>query len=61
MIQPLRNTRLLVLLAALITSVVPAEDGPGRVEPVAEEVYRGELIAYPGPWGFMPRLDHSGQ
>ncbi|MBP7431536.1 MAG: hypothetical protein KBC05_19025 [Candidatus Hydrogenedentes bacterium] len=54
-LHELRGTGVFILAAAGLFSVVfgavaHAEDGS-----VAEDVYRGELVAYPGPWGFMPR------
>ncbi len=51
--------KVLLLLAATCLVCVytlpllRADEGLG--ERPAEEVYRGELIAFPGPWGFMPR------
>ena len=43
--------RLTVWAAAVLfpISVVAAEVG------IADDVYRGELVAYPGPWQFLPR------
>ena len=32
----------------------PAEVGPERV---AEQVYQGDLVAFPGPWGFLGKAD----
>ncbi len=45
----------LLLFAVVVLcriQVSRAEDAPKRVP---EAVYRGDLVAYPGPWGFMPR------
>jgi hypothetical protein len=46
--------RLVQLMALGVIAMVPvplmAADGA-----VAEDVYRGELVAYPGPWQFLPR------
>ncbi len=44
---------LLTLFA--VVSGARAEDSRLAATPVSENVYQGEMIAFPGPWGFMPR------
>ncbi len=53
-----RTTYLLIVAATCLLSpdsprFSRAEEGP-PARP-AEEVYHGDMIAFPGPWGFMPR------
>ncbi len=50
-LQPLA----LLLCVVVVLCRNHATLGNENAERAPEQVYRGELVSYPGPWGFMPR------
>lgn len=52
------HATLLLVTVGFVLGLQPVSFTSANDEPQerpAEQVYQGQLIAFPGPWGFMPR------